>query len=220
MHVLFVCSGNVCRSAIAERLTRAYAAEHGIDTLTAESAGTRALVGFPIEPMAQRVIEGLGGDAADFKARKLKAEHIKNADLILTMTEALREDTMRLVPGILHSTFTLLEAHRIATAVDATSIGDLAVARHKLTPDDRENISDPVGLSEAAFVAVGDRIADALLPLLTTLCPPAVADTSVPPRLPQRKPAGGNVIPFRRPEVRSGAPAYATASARMPWRSG
>jgi len=169
MHVLFVCSGNVCRSPIAERLTHAYALAHGLPRLTAESAGVRALVGFPIEPVAARVIEGLGASAHGFRARRLRPEMIKRADLVLAMTEQIRDRSMELLLGTSHCTFTLREARRIATDTGARTVAELAVARREYGEIDDANISDPVGLGEAAFAQVGDRIAAELMPLLDTL---------------------------------------------------
>ncbi|MEV0710564.1 low molecular weight phosphatase family protein [Nocardia aurea] len=171
MHVLFVCNGNVCRSVIAERVARAVAAEHRLPGLTAESAGTRALVGFPVEPLAAQTITGLGADPAGFRARKLKPEMIDRADLVLAMTEQLRDQAAALAFGAAPRTFTLLEAHRIAKVTGARTIAELHRSRDNLSLVGRENIADPVGLSEAAFCEVGDRIAEALVPLLLALAP-------------------------------------------------
>ncbi|MFG1797264.1 low molecular weight phosphatase family protein [Nocardia sp. NPDC049149] len=171
MHVLFVCNGNVCRSVIAERLTRAIAIDHDLPDLTAESAGTRALVGFPVEPLAAEAIIGLGGDPSGFKARRLKPEMIDNADLVLTMTEQLRDNVSQHGFGVGARTFTLLEASRIAHVTGARSIAGLHRARNDLSLVGRENIADPVGLSEQAYCEVGDRIAEALVPLMLALAP-------------------------------------------------
>ncbi|TCJ93245.1 protein tyrosine phosphatase [Nocardia alba] len=171
MHVLFVCNSNVCRSVIAERLTRAFAADHGLPGLTAESAGTRALVGFPPDPMAAETIVGLGGNTYGFKARKLKPEMVDRADLVLTMTDSLRDQVGELAFGIAPRTFTLAEAHRIAKVTGAKSIAALHHARNNLAYVGRENIADPIGLSPAAFLEVGDRIADLLFPVLGALAP-------------------------------------------------
>lgn len=173
MHVLFVCNGNVCRSAIAERLTRSIAVDYRLAGITAESAGTRALVGFPVEPRAAEAITGLGGDPSDFRARRLVPEHIDRADLVLTMTENIREEVNELAAGAGSRTFTLLEAYRIARVTGARTVAGLHRARHNLSRVGRENIADPVGLSAAAYLEVGDRIADALVPLLVALAPAA-----------------------------------------------
>ncbi|MGW0252430.1 arsenate reductase/protein-tyrosine-phosphatase family protein [Nocardia goodfellowii] len=171
MHVLFVCNGNVCRSVIAERVTRAVAVEYGLSGLTAESAGTRALVGFPVEPLAAQAIMGLGADPEGFRARKLKPEMIDRADLVLAMTEQIRDHIAEMGFGVGARTFTLLEAHRIAKVTGAHTIAELHAARNDLSLVGRENIADPVGLSETAYCEVGDRIAEALVPLLVALAP-------------------------------------------------
>lgn len=171
MHVLFVCNGNVCRSVIAERLTHALAAEYELDGLTAESAGTRALVGFGVEPLAAQTITGLGADARDFRARRLRPEMIANADLVLAMTEGIRDEVVDLAPEAAARTFTLLQAHRIAKITGARTIADIDDARNNLTLVGRENIADPVGLSAARYCETGDRIAEALVPLLLALHP-------------------------------------------------
>ncbi|GGK68109.1 arsenate reductase/protein-tyrosine-phosphatase family protein [Nocardia camponoti] len=173
MHVLFVCNSNVCRSVIAERLTRAYAIDNSMTALTAESAGTRALVGFPPEPLAAEAIAGLGGDATGFKARKLKADMVDRADLILTMTESLRDQVGEIAFGAGPRTFTLAEAHRIAKVTGAKSIAALHYARNDLAYVARENVADPIGLSPEAFIDVADRIAELLFPLLAALAPHA-----------------------------------------------
>jgi len=61
VHVLFVCTGNICRSPTAERLTCAFATEHGLG-LDASSAGTRAVIGYGMEPTAAEVLRSMGGD--------------------------------------------------------------------------------------------------------------------------------------------------------------
>ncbi|WP_067846712.1 protein tyrosine phosphatase [Nocardia lijiangensis] len=173
MHVLFVCNGNVCRSVIAERLTRALAVEHNLTGLTADSAGTRALVGFSIEPLTAQTISGLGADPDGFRARKLKPELIDRADIVLTMTEQIRDQASDMAFGAAARTFTLLEAHRIAKVTGARTVADLHLARNDLSIVGRENIADPVGLSEAAYCEVGDRIAEAVVPLMLALAPHA-----------------------------------------------
>ncbi len=169
MHVLFVCTGNVCRSVIAERLTRALAAEYGLRELTAESAGTRALVGFGVEPLAAQTITGLGGDASDFRARRVKPEMISRADLILAMSEQIRDELATHASDAADRIFTLPQAYRIAKVTGARTIAELDSARNDLALVGRENIPDPVGLSAAKYCAAGDRIAETLVPLLLAL---------------------------------------------------
>ncbi|APA97576.1 arsenate reductase/protein-tyrosine-phosphatase family protein [Nocardia seriolae] len=206
MHVLFVCSGNVCRSVIAERLTLAVAAEHGLQELSAESAGVRALVGFPVEPLAAQTIVGLGGNADNFKARRLKADMVHRADMVLTMTDKIRDQVRDLVPEALPRTFTLLEAYRIAKVSGARSVVGLHAARDDLAYVGRENIADPVGLSPQQYCEVGDKIAEALVPLLLALHAHQHPQATLHPRSPStgQQPLlvidGGRAVPGRRAE--------------------
>jgi protein-tyrosine phosphatase len=62
LHILFVCTGNICRSPSAERLATAAGA-------SASSAGTRAVIGHPMHPESARVLRDLGGDPDGFVAR-------------------------------------------------------------------------------------------------------------------------------------------------------
>ncbi len=114
MHVLFVCTGNICRSPTAERLTCAFAAEHGLG-LNASNAGTRAVIGYGMEPTAAEVLRSMGGDPEEFRARQLSPAIVGDADLILTMTTRHRDRVLSESPQAMRRTFTLLEAGRLLT---------------------------------------------------------------------------------------------------------
>ncbi|WP_280343243.1 hypothetical protein [Nocardia neocaledoniensis] len=93
--------------------------------MTAESAGTRALVGIPPETLASDVIVGLGADTAGFEARKLKPEMVDLADLVLVMSESLWGQVGKLAFGAASRTYILGEAHRIAKIIGAKFIAAL-----------------------------------------------------------------------------------------------
>jgi protein-tyrosine phosphatase len=169
LHILFVCTGNVCRSPMAERLATAYGARFDCQDFRASSAGTHALTGRPIEPYAARVLENLGGDASHFAARQLKPTIAADADLVLTMTRAHCDEVLKLAPQQLHRTFTLRQAARLASECNARNVGDLAAFRPRFPALDLSDIPDPMGHDEAFFAMVGAQIAD-LLPLVLKLC--------------------------------------------------
>ena len=169
MHVLFVCTGNICRSPTGERLAAAYAAERGFPDFTASSAGTRAVIGHPIHRDAAVVLEKLGGDASGFTARQLKPKIVSAADLIIAMTSAHRDIVLEAAPRQLPRTFTLTEAARLSRMDGAQTIADLASLRRQLTASDLADIPDPIGQSPAVFAAVGSQIAE-LLPPILELC--------------------------------------------------
>jgi len=171
VHVLFVCTGNICRSPTAERLFVAHSGLHETPVLYASSAGTRAVIDHPIHPQAAHVLEHLGGDPSNFTARQLTAKIASTADLILTMTRAHREATLELAPHRLRRTFTLREASRLISEHGARTVAELAARRSLVASDELLDIPDPIGQSPEVFAEIGSQIAH-LLPPIFEVCQP------------------------------------------------
>ena len=87
MRVLFVCSGNTCRSPLAVSLLRRMLDEAGRQDITVESAGTGAYDGSPASEGAYLVALEVGLDLSPHRARLLDRELVEAADLILTMSK-------------------------------------------------------------------------------------------------------------------------------------
>jgi protein-tyrosine-phosphatase len=193
--VLLVCTGNICRSALAERLGRAYLDEVlGDDAATIRlvSAGTQAVVGSAMHPHSDLVLRGLGAAAGDFRARQLTEALAAEADLTLTMTRAHRGDVLRLAPRALARTFTLREAADLLGLLgeDWAAPGDglgerarnlvkaLADARSRRAADDNDDVPDPIRGPVEAHEEAGGLIAGSLLPLLDAIA--AIAQVTKP----------------------------------------
>ena len=84
-HILFVCTGNTCRSPMAEALLREAAAARGLDVLVS-SAGAGAWDGAPVSEGAYLVGLENGLDLSNHRARLLTREIVRGADLILVMS--------------------------------------------------------------------------------------------------------------------------------------
>lgn len=113
--ILFVCTGNICRSPLAELLLR-----EAINTpnITTFSAGTQALVGHQMPTVQQEIARDLGIDSPEnHQAQQITLQHVEDADLILAMDRQHRSETVRLAPRALRRTFTLRELARIAELV-------------------------------------------------------------------------------------------------------
>jgi protein-tyrosine phosphatase len=115
--VLFVCTGNVCRSPVAERLFLARM-NSGCD-LTASSAGIRALAGLGIDPPSASALIALGGDPTGHRARWFTPELAESADLVLTAQTSHRVEVLRATPSAMRRTFALHEFVRLAASLPA-----------------------------------------------------------------------------------------------------
>lgn len=86
VNLLYVCTGNTCRSPMAEVLTRARAARRGLDGVRVRSAGTMAFEGSPASAGAHSAVREHGLDLDDHAARPLGEDELEWADLVLVMS--------------------------------------------------------------------------------------------------------------------------------------
>jgi protein-tyrosine-phosphatase len=85
MRILFVCTGNTCRSALAEALARKVIIERGLSDVDVQSAGTSAWDSAPASDGALLVGMERGLDLSQHRAQMLTRELVEASDLILAM---------------------------------------------------------------------------------------------------------------------------------------
>ncbi len=171
--ILFVCTGNICRSPLAERLTRS--ALGPCPAVQVISAGTHAQPGLEMTGHARRTLVRLGGDPEGFGSRLLVPELVADADLILTATSRHRAESVALHLAAATRAFTISEFGTLTRAVPpgrvtrhrdpahrARALVDEARALRGLVRVDELDIADPYRGSRLAHRAAGRSIAGAL----------------------------------------------------------
>ncbi|MFF3372972.1 protein-tyrosine-phosphatase [Streptomyces sp. NPDC002680] len=188
--ILYVSTGNVCRSPITERLTRHALADRLGDPLwgglIVESAGTWGHEGAPMEANAEAVLAEFGADPSGFTGRELLDEHVIRADLVLTATRDHRAQVISMGHSAGLRTFTLKEFTRLVKAIDPATLPPLddgmiqraralvraaaALRGWLLAPTaEADEVYDPYGAPLTFFRSIGDEIQQALDPVVTAL---------------------------------------------------
>ena len=86
-HIVFVCTGNICRSAMAEHLLRHWAKTRGLD-LETSSCGTAAESWYEVPEPARRLLAAEGGPPFEHQPRLATRATLQRGDLLLAMTQA------------------------------------------------------------------------------------------------------------------------------------
>ncbi|SOC53849.1 low molecular weight phosphatase family protein [Ornithinimicrobium cerasi] len=184
--ILVVCTGNICRSPLVERVLQGGLDErYGTGALLVRSAGTGALVDHPMDERAAAVLAGFGGRADRFVARRLAEPMIAEADLVLTATREHRAQVVRMHPRALKRTFTVRELADIVSrlpddelpvsSAPADRVRELVqvAVRHRglhlpAEPQDHD-VVDPFRRDDAVYDLMRDQLATALPALLRAL---------------------------------------------------
>ncbi|MBW0127497.1 arsenate reductase/protein-tyrosine-phosphatase family protein [Pseudonocardia oceani] len=236
--LLFVCTGNICRSPFAEILTRhlliGRLGGREAATIEVSSAGVSAVPHGRMHDDTRDELSPWGLDrqvAGRFVARQLRSPMIDQADLILGATPRHRSAVVERNPAGLAKTFGLREFARLARAVDvsalpeqpgprARALVELARRQRGLLPpvepeDDR--IPDPMGGTVEDHHHATVLIREAVSLLVDVVAPPRPAIGPV--RRPAAPPPRAPLSP-RRPLPPQAAPRWLPPAGSAPRQSG
>lgn len=107
-HIIFICTGNTCRSPMAEGLFRAHGGEEQTG-LAAASAGLFTQDGIPASDNAVTAAKELGADISAHRSRMLTHEMAQNARYLVCMTGAHYDRVCELFPDCADKVFTLTQ---------------------------------------------------------------------------------------------------------------
>ncbi|MCM3628034.1 low molecular weight protein arginine phosphatase [Paenibacillus glycanilyticus] len=186
--ILFVCTGNTCRSPMAEAMLRTMARQKGI-SLEVRSAGVSTIDGLPISTHAATTLRGKNVEHRA-SSRALSGEAVAWADLILTMTAAHKRGLLNGFPEAVDKAYTLKEFVNQDTAVQAdieelerlyTEMHMKQVLGQQLTTAERTrllelerripsfDIADPFGGTLGMYESCAKEIEESLNSLLNML---------------------------------------------------
>lgn len=190
LEVLFVCTGNVNRSALAEVLLQRWADWYLPSRLAGAvrvaSGGLAAPVGRSMSRRAQAAAAAFGGDGASHRVTQLTEEAVRDADLVLVASREQIDGVLGFAPAALNRTFTIREAARIVAgwgpASPPASVEELReraarVSRLRVPQGSPEgdDIVDPEGAPDEAYERMVQEEVPALARIAAALfgLPPA-----------------------------------------------
>ena len=97
-HILFVCTGNICRSPFAEGLLKKLVQKNRLDDIVADSAGLLAFPGNSATGLAQKVAEEYDVDLSGHIAKSVKEDIVDRSDLILVMEYSQAKELLDAFP--------------------------------------------------------------------------------------------------------------------------
>ena len=145
LNFLFVCTGNTCRSPMAEQIFNEQAKGFPAHAL---SAGLDAKPGSPMNPQASEAMAALGHNSTAHSSTLISVEAVEEADVILTFTQGQKIELGERFPAVIEKVFTISEYANRGSGISV-------------------DVSDPYGRSAEVYKETAETI-NALVELIVS----------------------------------------------------
>ena len=181
--VLFVCTGNICRSPTAEAIARRELGRYPGVPLRVSSAGSHALEGNPAASRSLLAAAARGAALEAHHARELTRRRVRAAGLVLCMAAEHRPFVLSYDRSAARRTLVLAAFARAAMqwewlARSPAELVDLAVEHARDLPGD--DVDDPLGQPAEAYAACAERLDALVTPVVAALARTLPVSPSLP----------------------------------------
>jgi protein-tyrosine phosphatase len=128
MKVVFVCTGNTCRSPMAEALMKNKIQQSELD-ITVDSCGTNVYESEPVNHKAVEALKTIGINCFIHASRQINKSDLETADVVLTMTQQQKYSITKVYGDYKYKVFTINEYAR----------------------DSKDDVTDPYGKSQIFY---------------------------------------------------------------------
>jgi len=107
--ILFVCTGNTCRSVMAQGLLQKILKEKGIENVEVRSAGIAALPSYGIYGVLEKILREENIEISNHRPSQITVDIVRDSDLILVMERRHKEAILEMAPEVKDRVFLLKE---------------------------------------------------------------------------------------------------------------
>ena len=170
---MMVCTGNLCRSPMAEGLLRHASRARGCD-IEVSSVGTWAHFGHPAMPEAIATMAERGIEIGEHRSRPVELAELRAADVVVAMTSVHRKELLELAPEIEGKLVLLKELTEMALEGELPAAAEARVQRLLGAPRPKWrralDLDDPIGKPMGAYEKTAAEIQMAVEVLIEALC--------------------------------------------------
>ena len=166
-----VCTGNICRSPMAEWLLRSELAGKGCSDVDVESAGTWAMWGSTATAEAAEVMRARGIDMGTHRSKPLEVDMVAGADLVVAMTSVHIREIAELAPAAMDKVVLIKQLPDVVGAAGSEGTWSERLSAAARPHWERaHDLDDPIGLPLFAYERCLSHIETGIVALAEMIC--------------------------------------------------